>query len=263
MVPALRKKPKGGEKPYTRRAHVEALLSRMQSLGRDEVVARAQVVDTADPRYLPHECVLHFARQFQRKDPSGQFERLFRVLYQRLIRALPRVASGEGAKVDRTAERVRDHALDRFFDMLATDRESYDERLDYFEVSFNAGLANLRKDAMALALRESRRSVPIEYDAETGAPSAEVERARGSFDPFDPATWNDEDYRMRLDAAIDSLPEEQIRIITMIANDIPIESKLPGRSSISAILGRSEKTIRLHRDRAYESIRSAMWGDGI
>ena len=47
----------------------------------------------------------------------------------------------------------------------------------------------------------------------------------------------------------------------MIAHGIPIESKTPGKPSISAILDRSEKTIRIHRDKAYEAIRQAVQED--
>lgn len=258
MITPLRKKPKDSDEPYTRRTHVEALLSQMESLSRSEIVERARIRDATDLKFMPAECVLHFARASRHDNSEEYFERLFKVLYERLISGLPRVESGGSAGVDQTAERIRDHALGRFLEMLATDRDGYDERLDYFEVSFNAGLANLRKDAMAPALRDLKRSAPIEYDAETGELSAEVERARGAFDPFDPAKSNDEDYRMRLDAAIDALPEEQIRIITMIAHGIPIESKMNDRPSISTILGRSEKTIRIHRDKAYESLRTAL-----
>lgn len=261
MITPLRKKPKGSDKPYTRRAHIEALLSQMEALSRSEIVERSRIRNTSNPEYMPTECVLYFARACRRDNSEHYFERLFKALYQRLISGLPRVENGHRAVVDQTAEKIRDHALGRFLEMLATDRNGYDERLDYFEVSFNAGLANLRKDAMTPALRDLKRSAQIEYDAETAEPSAKVERARGAFDPFDPAKSNDEDYRMRLDAAIDALPEEQIRIITMIAHGIPIESKMSDKPSISTILGRSEKTIRNHRDKAYQTVRTALQKD--
>ncbi len=263
MIAPLRKKPKGAEEPYSRRTHIEALLRRLELVSRNEIVERSQIRNSADPDYIPTECLLHLMRASRHDNSDQYFERLFKGLYDRLISALPRVDCGDEdhGTIDLTAEKIRDHALGRFMEMLSKDRDDYDERLDYFEVSFNAGMANLRKDAFTPALRDQKRSTPIEQDPETGAPSAEVERARGTFDPFDPAKSNDADYRMRVDAAIDVLPKEQIRIVTMIAHGIPIESKTPGKPSISTILGRSEKTIRIHRDKAYEAIRTAVQGD--
>jgi DNA-directed RNA polymerase specialized sigma24 family protein len=233
------------------------------SLTRDEIVKRSRIRNTGDPNYIPSECLLHLLRASPQDNSERYFKRLFKGLYDRLIWALPRPESGEVNRgtTDLTAEKVRDHALGRLMEMLSKDRDDYDERLDYFEISFNAGIANLRKDAMTPALRDQKRSIPIEQDFETGEPSAEVERARGAFDPFDPAKSNDEDYRLRVDAAIDALSKEQNRIVTMIAHGIPIESKIKGKPSIATILGRSEKTIRNHRDKAYEAIRTAVKGD--
>ena len=263
MIVPLRKMSKGSEEPYKRRVHIEALLPQLESLSREEIVARSRIRDAGDPNYMPTECLLYFMRASRHDNSEQYFERLFKGLYDRLISALPRVDIGDEnhGTTDLTAEKIRDHALGRFLEMLSKDRDDYDERLDFFEVGFNAGMANLRNDAMTPALRDQKRSAPIDQDPETGEPSAEVERARGAFDPFDPAKSNDEDYRMRVDAAIDALPKEQIRIVTMIAHGIPIESKMPGKPSISTILGRSEKTIRNHRDKAYEAIRTAVQGD--
>lgn len=263
MIVPLRKKPKGADQPYKRRNHIEALLPQLESLSRNEIVERSRIRNAADPDYIPTECLLYLMRASRHDNSEQYFERLFKGLYDRLISALPRVASGDEdhGTIDLTAEKIRDHALGRFMEMLSNDRDGYDERLDYFEVSFNSGMASLRNDAMAPALRDQKRSTSIEQDPETGEPSAEVERARGAFNPFDPAKSNDEDYRMRVDAAIDALPKEQIRIVTMIAHGIPIETKMPGKPSISTILGRSEKTVRIHRDKAYEAIRKAVQED--
>jgi len=73
---------------------------------------------------------------------------------------------------------------------------------------------------------------------------------------------NEEDYRSRLDAAIDALPEEQIRIMTMLAHGMQIENKTdPDRPTITKVLGRSEKHVRNHRNKAFETIRSLLERD--
>jgi hypothetical protein len=42
---------------------------------------------------------------------------------------------------------IRDKVVDDFIDLLLSDQANYDERLDYFEVNFNAALAKDRIDA--------------------------------------------------------------------------------------------------------------------
>ena len=73
--------------------------------------------------------------------------------------------------------------------------------------------------------------------------------------PFDADELDKKDYRLLLDDAIDSLPEFQRRIVEMWRQEIPIESKDPSVVTISKVLGKTEKTIRTHRDKAFASLR--------
>ena len=41
----------------------------------------------------------------------------------------------------------------------------------------------------------------------------------------------------------------------MLRQEVPIESKDPSIESISKVLGKSEKTIRTHRDKAFASLK--------
>ena len=77
----------------------------------------------------------------------------------------------------------------------------------------------------------------------------------GGFDPFALTDYEKKDYRLKLDRAIDTLPPEQKRIIEMLRQGIPIDSEDANAVTISKALGRSEKTIRTHRDRAFDQIR--------
>jgi hypothetical protein len=260
MIPPLRKRRKGTNELYRRRDGVEKKLIELAALSREALIQRAQIRDGRHPDYIPSECLLHHLRNSKTDNTDKFFNRLFKILLDRLLSALPRPDHQSGAqqRTDITAERIRDRALGHVLEMLSKDRDGYDERLDFFEVSFNSAVAALRNDSLAPAIREQKRSASLTFDEETGEPSAEVERARGAFDPFDPAKANDEDYRLRVDAAIETLPQEQIRIVTMIAHGIPIESQDPSQPSVSTILGRSEKTIRTHRDKAYAAIRKAV-----
>ena len=61
-----------------------------------------------------------------------------------------------------------------------------------------------------------------------------------------------------MDAAIDALPPEQIRIMHMLRQGFPIDSKEPDVMTIAKALGRSEKTIRTYRDKAIATLRLAL-----
>ncbi|MDT8870745.1 hypothetical protein RAA17_05330 [Komagataeibacter rhaeticus] len=142
--------------------------------------------------------------------------------------------------------------------LLAEDRDGYEEALDYFEVNFDGALSTRKLDAQKPAWRDEKRNRPLENPEQPGEIALEVETAIGDFDPF--AEKLDEIYRLKLDAAIEALPEEQIRIVEMLRLDIPIDSKDPFAVTIAKTLGRSEKTIRTYRDKAFATLRAAIEG---
>lgn len=180
---------------------------------------------------------------------EAHFERLYAILAERVLRSL----SGYGKTELRSL--VREKAFGRFVELLSADRNAYSEKLDYFEVRFDGALANLRRDAWAQVRPDEKESTSLEFNEKTGELSTEVERAARSFDLFSRPESDAADYRSRLDAAIETLAPEQRRIIEMIRQGIPIDSKEPGAVTIAKTLGRSEKTIRTHRDKAYAAIR--------
>lgn len=237
---------------------MEAKLAELASLSRDEVIARCTIRRRDDPRYVPSECLVHLTRASRADNSDAYFERLYRLLTERVLRCLPRAEGPDGRTLSLTRERIRERVFGRFAALLAADRTAYSEKLDFFEVRFDGALASLRRDAQEQAWRDENRSIGLGPDEETGEPSAEVERAAGSFDPFGTSEIDASDYRSRLDAAIETLPPGQRRIIEMIRQGIPIDSKEAGAVTIAKALGRSEKTIRTHRDKAYEALRAAL-----
>lgn len=260
MITPLRKRTLEGTL-YKRDAKVEALLVKLELLPRAQLVARCHITDRNDPSYVSSECLMYFVRATRQDNSDEHFERLYKILLSRVMRALPNAETNEGevVRISQTKSRIREVAFDRFTEALATDRQAYSEKLDYFEVRFDGAVANLRRDAQDTAWREENRSTTIEYDQETNEPSAEVEEAAGSFNPFE--NLEESDYRSRLDAAIDTLPPEQIRIIQMLREGFPIDSKDPAAVTIAKTLKKSEKTIRLHRDRALNVLRAALLGE--
>lgn len=188
------------------------------------------------------------------------FERLYKILNARVLRRLPRAEGRIGKRriESYSDNEIRDRAYGRFVELLAADRSSYQERLDYFEVRFDGAVASLRRDVQEQVWRDENRSIAPEADDATGELAVEVERAAEDLHPF--AAWDVEDavFRPRLDAAIESLPPEQRIVIEMLRQGFPIDSKEQGVMTISSVLGRSEKTVRNYRDRSIAALRAPL-----
>lgn len=258
VVAPLRKRRLTGEL-YERDRKVEALIAELATLPRDELIARAAITKRSDPGYVPSECIVYFIRASRHDNNEAWFERLYRILMERVLRSVPKSESSDGKTESLTRSVVRDKVFSRFVELLSADRASYVDKLDYFEVRFDGAVASLKRDAQEQAWRDEKRSQPLEYDEESGELTAEVEKAAGSHDPFAAAPdFDDPVYRSRLHAAIEALPTEQIRIIHMLKEGFPIASKEPDVMTISKALGRSEKTIRTYRDKAIAALRLAM-----
>ncbi len=259
MVTPLRKKTLDG-KLYERDEKIEARLAELEGLTRDELVVRCGIRKRDDPDYVPSECLVYFVRTSRSDNNNAGFERLYKILAERVLRSLPRTEDAVGRTESMTKTIIRDKVIDRFTELLLQDRKEYSEKLDYFEIRFDGALANLKRDAKKQAWRDENRSVPLDYEEETGELTEEIERAAGSFDPFCQSEIDDPDYRSQLDAAIDTLSPEQTRIIEMLRKGIPIDSKDTEAVTIAKVLGKSEKTIRTHRDKAFSALRAAMSG---
>ena len=251
VIAPLRKRTLGGEL-YTRDPRTETLLEELSSLSRDELLERASIRRRSDPAYIPSECLVHFVRASRMDNNDDRFEQLYKILNERVLRSLPR-----DTKAYFDVE-IRDRVHDRFVELLAADRTSYQDRLDYFEVRFDGALASLRRDAQQQVWRDENRSVSLDAEDENGQLLEEVERAAEDVNPF--SSWDIEDavFRSRLEAAIESLPPAQRSVIEMLRQGFPIDSKEPDVMTISSVLGRSEKTIRNYRDRAVAALRSAL-----
>jgi hypothetical protein len=246
---------------YVRDSRIETKLHELEKLQRVDLAARCEISRRDDVNFVPTECLIYFVRASRADNSTAGFDRLFKVLAERVLRSLPRAESADGTTTSLTNSVIRDRVFGRFIELLSADRSEYSEKLDYFEIRFDGALASLRRDARAQAWREENRSTTLEFDEETGEPSEEVERAAGSFDWSFDSEIDGADYRFRLDAAIDALPPEQMRIIEMLRKGVPIDSKEPNAVTIAKALGKSEKTIRTYRDKAFVAIRAVISGE--
>lgn len=223
----------------------------------DEALARARIRNRRAPGWLPGECVIHMTRRAARLKDRRSYQRWYEVLAERIRAGLPRPVNKDRPQA-RELE-IAEAGFDRFLTMLAADLNQYDERLDIWEARFDLALANLRRDALRKVLPADDEPQTVEISDDPGI-AEEVERATGAFDPLDPARLNEADFRSRLWDAIDALPTEQNRIITMTLKGIPIGTGAPGEQSISTLLGMQSRTINNHKNRAYDAIRRAMEG---
>jgi hypothetical protein len=245
----LRKlKPDGSS--YFRRDKVEAEIQALAGIAAAELELRVCLRAISEPGFVSSEALLYFVRN---SAISAHRDKLAEMLISRVARKVPPVTNSGGDTVSLTKMNIREEVVDHFVDLLLSDREEYDERLDYYEVNFNAAIAADRHDANVRHWSHESRNE--ELDAEDGELSAKVEIEIGDYNPFDPDELDKKSYRLLLDDAIDSLPELQRRILVMWRQEIPIESSDPSVDSISKVLGKSEKTIRTHRDKALASLK--------
>lgn len=249
MLRPLRKLKLDGT-PYFRRDIVESEIQALAGISRAELERRAGLWLSSEPGFVSPEALLYFVRNAA---PGAYREKLTEKLLGRVACRVRPVTNAGGDTVSLTRMNIREAIVDHFVDLLLSDRDGYDERLDYYEVNFNAAIAADRHDANVAHWKHENRT--DELETEDGEVSAQVGSAIGDYDPFDPHELDKKNYRILLDDAIDSLPEFQRRIVLMWRQDIPIESSDPSVDSISKVLGKSEKTIRTHRDKAFASLK--------
>lgn len=249
MARPLRKHKLDGT-PYFRRDKVESEIQAFAGISAAELERRADLWQVGDPGYVSAEALLYLVRNAA---SGAHREKLTEKLLIRVARRVPSVANADGKSVSMTRMNIREAVRDHFVDLLLSDRNQYDDRLDYYEVNFNSAVAADRRDANDRHWKQENRTTEIE--TEDGEVSAQVESAVGNYNPFDADELDEKDYRLLLDEAIDSLPEFQRRIVVMWRQDIPIESNDPSVESISKVLGKSEKTVRTHRDKAFASLK--------
>ena len=252
--PPLRKK-NPDQKVYTRPHNIQDKLKELLALTREEVLAHCQIQDKENAAYIPSECLVHLLRNGRGKADSKYYEILYKTLLGRMVRRLRSKSSSDNGSEAFQDCLIRDRVMDRFNELLAKDRNGYEEKLDFYEVRFDRKLKLLILDAQDQVWTETNRSRPLE-NSETGEILAEVEEAAGPSDPFAEANSDEKDYRFRLEAAIERLPTEQKRIVTMLKMGVPIDSKDPEAVTIAKALERSEKTIRTIRDRAFATIKA-------
>ena len=260
MASPLRKTTRDG-KLYSRRPEIEAALDVLAALSRSELAERCKISDPNNTNHLPSEVLVHLVRNSRGDNDDTHFERLYRSLRLRVLARLPGLKGAKGADgkhyVSQTSLKITEQVMDRFQQILISDRGGYDDRLDYFEINFDGAVASLKTTARKKAWKEENASQALTYDEENEL-SPDIEAAAAAQNPLTAPDIDESAYRSRLDGAIDALPPKQRRVVELLRLGIPIEAKEPNDPSIVGIIDAAEKTVRNRRDKAFEAIRKAL-----
>lgn len=246
---------------YRRRNEIEKMLTQLEQVTRDQLMERMQISDPTHADFLPAECILHFLRKSKRDNTSRQFELMYKALLARVERAamVPGALHYVGEKQAITARgaKIIEEVVFAFELKLTKDRNGYLEGLDYYEVNFASAMKSLRSTARAKIDLEEGRNQPLSYNDEESI-SADVEKAAGAFDPFNPEKIDDPVYRSALGAAIKELPAEERDVILLTLKGYQDASIQPDAITISSLLGCNDQTVRNRRKRAVIKLKKAL-----
>src|SRR5262249_803442 len=145
---------------------------------------------------------------------------LFIALRKRVLKAVPVVAhklpNSTVQGVDLFGLEVREFVLQKFQELLCSDREKYDPRLDYYEVRFNDAVATLRMTAKRTATKQQARRASYSEDGEAVCGSPEVEKALERLRKDKEIGEEENSYRFRVHAAISQLPLKEREVIELL-----------------------------------------------
>ena len=210
----------------------------------------------ADPAYIPSECLVHLVRTSRDRFAPEDMNALLTNLLKRVLPTLPPEPQGTRPENSHASE-ARESVLYFLVTSLLSDSEVYNEKLDFFEVRFDRALAKLRATAWKREAVENERAFPLAY--EEGDIPHEIEVAALSAIGLSEIDQRaSADYRIQLQETIDSLPALQRNILLMLGQGFAVDSQDPKEMTIAKALNKSEKTIRLQRNRARQALEAAL-----
>lgn len=237
---------------YVRPPEIEAWIKKLETV--DDVERLRQFA--ASVGHVPTEALIYFMRTAWKNGAHGEFEKIFRILMRRIGLSLCSAIS-DSSMVN--ARGIRDEIMGRFAERIAKDCKVRTALLDAFEVRFNMAFAAFRKSALRQIGGSVVDTVPLGEDGDHGLEiSAEVEDAAADFLSGDPSILDDPAFRSELMAAINSLPDDQKKVIGLLIQGFQIDSKDESVMSIARILQCDERTVRNRRDRAYKTLKNIL-----
>ncbi|HDY7423096.1 sigma-70 family RNA polymerase sigma factor [Vibrio sp. SM6] len=261
VVNPLRKCKLTGEL-YRRLPEIESKLSELLQLPEETLVERSLINDKTSVQFVPIECLVHIVRNVRGRASKKSYERLYKILMGRVLKLIPKRAT-RGDLDSVTNTEVKSQILGQFAELIANDCLEYNDKLDFYEVRFLSAFSTLKTDAIRKVTKGFTKQESMEVEESGGIIKPEVEYAVDGYNPFDVHISSVSDYQIYLDSAIDTLPDLQKRIMQLMKLGMPIDSKDPNTESISATLGKSEKTIRTHRNKAFAALKKKLTGGDL
>lgn len=238
---------------YTRRPeHIEAI-QEVLLLPRATLLARAQIKRRDAPGYIPSEVLIHLLRRSTQESSEQLFEQLYSIILKRvenLCRSARTRVSGGATGESVIGERLRQLVVDGFVALVAKDRQGYELKLDYLEISFDQYIARRRMTARRSIRRRESRTDQIEPPAVDGYVDPAIERALAEVQGHHVTEEDSLISRIDLVEAIAQLPEKERTVTILYLQDIPIGTNKLGVESISSILNCDPKTVRKYKTSA-------------
>jgi hypothetical protein len=250
-IPPLRKRTVD-DVLYERRPETTRLISGLLQLPEREALERARISRRSDPGWLRGECLVFMMRRASRRGDKQNHQRWCTLALARIRQQMPHGRTTANQTPLELA--LAEYGPNRFAMLLRPDLDGYNEQLDIYEAVFDLAVSRLRKDALRTLLPKRDDAEPKPSHVEFGSSPAvdlEVERAKSCDDLFGDAHRNDEAFRSAVWAAIDALPTEQNRILTMMRDGVA-----PGE--MAQILGLEPKTLYNRKQAAMKAVREAM-----
>jgi hypothetical protein len=257
-IEPLRKHKSTGER-YTRRSPIIDFIERSRAWPFADLLQRAAIRDRRGSDYVPSEVLVYYLRSTKADNSDSRFVAIYNILRDRIQAACPRPNRqiAERTFEDARIAEIRDTTIDYVTELMLTDRRSYNEGLDIFEVVFDKAVRSAHITKLRKVNRRESANEDIE-DTVTGEVRAVVEAALDRYKSAGLTAAEDFDYRIHVRRAIDALPTDERKVIDLMLADIPIETSKEGELSMTELLGCVEKTVRNRRDRAFAKIRTAL-----
>jgi hypothetical protein len=176
-IEPLRKRKTTGEL-YARRSPTLQYIERSFQWPFSDLLDRAPIRDRRQSNYVPSEVIVYHLRQTKSNNSDGRFIQLYNILRDRIEAACPRPNRHAGEKIheDARLSEIRDATVNHVTELMFTDRQGYDEKLDIYEVVFDKAVRAAHITKLCKVYRRERANENVE-DEVTGEVRAVVEAA--------------------------------------------------------------------------------------
>lgn len=242
--------------PYERLPEIEDWISKLEKVDPEERIRQFASSFRTSPRYVPSEVLVYFLRSTWAEQMTSDFEKIFRILMKRIEQSLcsavpeSRIAGAKG---------IREEIMGRFAERIAKDCKGRSKLLDFYEIRFDKAFVAFRTSMLRQIGPSSGTTIPLSTDdGDTPEISREVEDAAADFLSGDPQQIDDPAFRSALNAAINSLPDDQKQVVGLLLQGFQIDSKDKDVLTIARLLRCDERTVRNRRDRAFKALRTIL-----